>query len=99
MRTVKDFYFNNLFILFIIIYLMQPFKNKFWNNFEKVLNKVAGARSAYRRSYVKSKDDGLGRERIATDKYGNNYYQYYSYHGLPTRRVVLYKWFDANKFH
>ena len=78
---------------------MQPLKNKLWINFEKVLNKVAGARSSYRRSYVKSKDDGLGRERIATDKYGNNYYQYYSYHGLPTRRVVLYKWFDANKFH
>ena len=78
---------------------MQPLKNKFWNNFEKVLNKVAGARSAYRRSYVKSKDDGLGRERIATDKFGNNHYQYYFYYGLPTRRVVLYKRFDANKFH
>ena len=41
----------------------------------------------------------FGRENIATDKYGNNYYQYYSYHGLPTRRIVLYKFFDSNKFH
>jgi hypothetical protein len=29
------------------------------------------------------------RELIVVDKFGNRYYQYYSYHGLPTRRVVI----------
>ena len=32
----------------------------------------------------------MGRERIGVDKFGNKYYQYYTYHGLPTKRVVLY---------
>ena len=78
---------------------MEPLKQRLWFNFERLLNKVASERSKYRRNYQQGKDDGLGRERLATDKYGNQYYQYYSYHGLPTRRIVLYKWFDANKFH
>lgn len=29
------------------------------------------------------------RELVVVDKYGNKYYQYYSHHGLPTRRVVI----------
>ena len=33
------------------------------------------------------------------DRHGNKYYQYYSYHGLPTKRIVLYKFFDTNCFH
>ena len=78
---------------------MEPLKQRLWINFEKLLTRVAGERSKYRRNYLKAKDDKLGRERIATDKFGNQYYQYYSYHGLPTRRIVLYKWFDTNKFH
>jgi len=36
---------------------------------------------------------------MGVDKYGNKYYQYYAFHGLPTNRVVLYKFFDTNKFH
>ena len=63
-----------------------------------MLLKAASGRSSLKSAYIKSKDDGLGRECIATDKYGNNYYQYYSYHGLPTRRIVLYRFFDTNKF-
>ena len=77
---------------------MSSFKQKALFQFENLLNRVASERSKFRRWYVKSKDAKFGRENIATDKYGNNYYQYYSYHGLPTRRVVLYKFFDGNKF-
>ena len=78
---------------------MDRVKLKALQSFEKLLNRVASERSAFRRRYVQFKDDKFGRERIATDRYGNNYYQYYSYHGLPTRRIVLYQFFDGNKFH
>lgn len=37
----------------------------------------------------KYQDQKENRELLVVDKYGNKYYQYYSYHGLPTRRVVL----------
>ena len=63
-----------------------------------MLLKSANLRSRLKNDYVKRKDEGLGRECIGTDKYGNNYYQYYSFHGLPTRRIVLYKFFENNKF-
>ena len=78
---------------------MDQIKRKAWFSFEKMLNKVAGERSKFRRRYVQYKDEKFGRERIATDRFGNNYYQYYSYHGLPTRRIVLYKFVDGNRFH
>lgn len=32
----------------------------------------------------------LNREYVGRDKFGNSYYQYYSYLGLPTRREVQY---------
>lgn len=34
-------------------------------------------------------DKMMNRELQVVDKYGNKYYQYYSHHGLPTKRVVL----------
>jgi hypothetical protein len=37
----------------------------------------------------KYQDINENRELLVVDKYGNRYYQYYSQHGLPTRRVVL----------
>jgi NADH:ubiquinone oxidoreductase subunit len=74
-------------------------KQMFWEGLEKVAMKIANRRARLARSYLKAKDDGLGRERVGTDRFGNNYYQYYSYHGLPTRRIVLYKFFENNKFH
>jgi len=37
----------------------------------------------------KYQDVNENRELLVVDKYGNRYYQYYSQHGLPTRRVVL----------
>jgi hypothetical protein len=37
----------------------------------------------------KYQDENENRELIVVDKHGNRYYQYYSHHGLPTRRVVL----------
>ena len=68
-------------------------------HFENLIGRVASERSRYRRWYVTWKDQKFGRERINTDRFGNSYYQYYSYHGLPTRRVVLYKFEANNKFH
>ncbi len=64
-----------------------------------MLLNAANNRSKLKIAYLKRKDEGFGRECIGSDKFGNNYYQYYSYHGLPTRRIVLYKFFDNNKFH
>lgn len=78
---------------------METLKRKALIKFEKVLSAVASERSKIRRKYIQYKDDKFGRERIATDKYGNNYYQYYSYHGLPTRRIVLYKFLEGNRIH
>lgn len=40
-----------------------------------------------------------GREFLGSDKFGNQYFQYFSYHGLPTRRRVYYRFFGTNKFH
>lgn len=42
------------------------------------------------REYFRARDAREGREPIGIDKYGNVYYQYYSYHGLPTKRWVNY---------
>ena len=42
------------------------------------------------KEYIKARDAKLGREAVGLDKYGNVYYQYYSYHGLPTKRWVNY---------
>ena len=48
---------------------------------------------------VQQRDAALGRDRVGVDKFGNKYYQYYSYHGLPTKRIVLYRFFETNRFH
>jgi hypothetical protein len=37
----------------------------------------------------KMQDLKENRELVVVDKYGNKYYQYYSVHGLPSRRVVV----------
>jgi NADH:ubiquinone oxidoreductase subunit len=74
-------------------------KNGIWNTFEKTLGKMASVRQNLRRNYLKGKDDGLGRELVGADRFGNTYYQYFSYHGIPTRRIVLYNFNkDNNKF-
>ena len=31
-------------------------------------------------------DHKLNRELVGIDRYGNKYYQYFSYYGLPTKR-------------
>lgn len=78
--------------------MVEQLKKKALFQFERLIQKVASDRSSFRRWYIKWKDQKFGRERIATDRYGNSYYQYYSYHGLPTRRIVLYKFVDGNRF-
>ena len=42
----------------------------------------------YREYLDRMKDIAMQREIIGTDKFGNRYYQYYSYYGLPHRREV-----------
>ena len=81
------------------IKMTDHLKRKAFLALETVLSKIASERSKFRRRYVQYKDEKFGRERIVSDRYGNNYYQYYSYHGLPTRRIVLYKFLDGNRFH
>lgn len=66
---------------------------------EKVLVKTKTFQKRITRFWIQQKDDSFGRQRIGVDKFGNQYYQYYSYHGLPTKRIVLYKFFDTNCFH
>ena len=79
--------------------MVDHLKLKAMRGFEKLISKVASERSKFRRKYIQYKDEKFGRERVATDRFGNSYYQYYSYHGLPTRRIVLYKFLDQNRFH
>ena len=78
---------------------MDKLKNYAWRALEKSVMFVGSERSKFRQQYFKAKDEAFGRERVGRDKHGNSYYQYYSLHGLPTRRIVLYKFFDTNKFH
>ena len=78
---------------------MEAIKNVFFNRVEKLMLKIINKRSTFRQWYIKQRDEAIGRELIGIDKFGNSYYQYYSFHGLPTRRMVMYKFFDTNKFH
>jgi NADH:ubiquinone oxidoreductase subunit len=57
---------------------------------DKALLSLAPKQAAWRKFYIEQKDQALGRERVGVDRYGNKYYQYFSYHGLPTKRIVLY---------
>ena len=51
---------------------------------------VNNLRLKFWKEYYHARDARLGREPVGLDKYGNVYYQYYSYHGLPTKRMVNY---------
>ena len=77
---------------------MEGLRSKLFYKFEAIILKMSRKRSKYRQWYIKQKDDAIGRELLAMDKFGNKYYQYYRFHGLPTKRMVLYKFFDSNKF-
>jgi hypothetical protein len=46
----------------------------------------------------KYQDIKENRELLVVDKFGNRYYQYYSHHGLPTRRVVINNMKGFNKW-
>ncbi|CDW72353.1 ndufa12 domain containing protein [Stylonychia lemnae] len=78
---------------------MEAIKNLLFKKAEKLALRIISKRSSFRQWYISQRDDAMGRELIGIDKFGNSYYQYYSFHGLPTRRMVMYKFFDTNKFH
>ena len=78
---------------------MEGVKNLLFSKLESSLLRLSSKRSKFRKWYIQQRDDVLGRELVGVDKFGNKYYQYYSFHGLPTRRLVLYKFFSTNKFH
>lgn len=42
----------------------------------------------FRRKLREIKDHDENRDLVGKDRYGNKYYQYYSYLGLPTKREV-----------
>ncbi len=42
----------------------------------------------WREHVNKMKDISMQRELVGVDKYGNKYYQYFSFYGLPHRREV-----------
>jgi hypothetical protein len=42
----------------------------------------------WREHVNKMKDVSMQRELVGVDKYGNKYYQYFSFYGLPHRREV-----------
>lgn len=46
----------------------------------------------------KYQDQKENRELVAVDKHGNRYYQYYSHHGLPTKRIVHINQTSFNKW-
>jgi hypothetical protein len=52
-----------------------------------------------RRSKLKLNDLAENRELIVVDKHGNHYYQYYSYQGFPTKRMVHLNMYSFNKWH
>ncbi len=75
-------------------------KGRLFSRIENWLLKIGNKRSKWRQWFIKQKDDAIGREVVGVDRFGNKYYQYYSFHGLPTRRIVLYKFMvDSNRFH
>lgn len=45
------------------------------------------------------RESKLNREKVGEDKFGNEYYQYYSNYGLPTRKEIKYvNWNRAKSF-
>jgi len=46
----------------------------------------------------KYQDQKENRELVVVDKYGNRYYQYYSHHGLPTKRIIHLNQTSFNKW-
>jgi NADH:ubiquinone oxidoreductase subunit len=77
---------------------MDKLRTTLFNRFEALVLNIGGKRSRWRQWYIKHRDDALGREVVGMDKFGNKYYQYYSFHGLPTRRMVIYKFLNENRF-
>ena len=78
---------------------MDKIKGTLFLKLENFILSIAGKRSLWRQWYIKQKDQAIGREIVGVDKFGNKYYQYYSFHGLPTRRMVLYRFLEENRFH
>lgn len=70
---------------------------------KNVLESAFQKSEKYRLNFMKQRqemnDRIENREFLGSDKFGNQYFQYFSYHGLPTRRRVYYKFFSTNKFH
>ena len=73
------------------------------NIFVKVMDKSFRFADKLKHKFLKEKQEMSdrieNREYLGSDKYENQYFQYYSYHGIPTRRRVYYKFFSTNKFH
>lgn len=51
----------------------------------------SGVLALYRRMREAMEDRKQNRELVGEDRFGNRYYQYYSFFGLPTRREIRFK--------
>ena len=77
---------------------MDKIKAILFTKVESLILGIGSKRSRWRQWYIKQKDEAIGREIVGHDRHGNKYYQYYSFHGLPTRRMVIYKFLAENRF-
>lgn len=78
---------------------MSSGKNLLSKIMNKSFNLVDRLKYRFLREKQEMSDRIENREFLGNDKYENQYFQYYSYHGIPTRRRVYYKFFSTNKFH
>jgi len=79
--------------------LMSAPKNKLKKILDTGFNFIEKKRTNFMRKKNEMNDRFENRQFLGDDKYGNQYFQYFSYHGLPTRRRVYYNFFGTNKFH
>lgn len=78
---------------------MSAPKNKIKNVLEKGFQMLEKQRYRFMKKKQEMNDRFENREYLGSDKFENQYFQYYSYQGLPTRRRVYYKFFSTNKYH
>ncbi|CAI2374493.1 unnamed protein product [Moneuplotes crassus] len=74
-------------------------KTKLGKTFERLYKYTEGKHNKFLQKHQEMKDMIENREFLGADKYGNQYFQYFNYHGLPTRRRVYYKFHSGNRFH
>lgn len=78
---------------------MSAPKSRVGRGLERLYKYTESKHNKFLKKHAEMKDMIENREYLGADKYGNQYFQYFNYHGLPTRRRVYYKFYSGNKFH